>query len=176
MTATRRSATKLENPQDYDLKRSVESIGRLYPVLTDPKGRIIDGMHRLSVDKNWPKHVVNSVSDERSFLVARLVTNVQRREVQPEEKKKMLKELAEETKWTPEEIAKHTGMSVSWVRKYLPSEFKNGQMAGLAIKKHKKPRKKISTQELPICSTCKSTLVLFHVCLECGEMTKKVFE
>lgn len=175
VSATRRGATKLEKPEDYDLKKSKESIGPLYPILTDSKGRIIDGMHRLAADKAWPKFKVDSIKDKKSLLIARVVTNVQRREVQPEEKRKMLKELADETKWTPDQIAEHTGMSANWVRKYLDTKHKNTKMSKLASRKHeltkaeKNPEKSEHT-----CQKCGSCMELLYCCPDCGEMEKTV--
>jgi len=172
MVATRRSATKLEKPKDYNLKKSKESIGPLYPVLTDSKGRIIDGMHRLAADKDWPKLSIDSISDKRSFLIARIVTNVQRRHVQPEEKRKMLKELADETNWTADEIAGNTGMSANWVRKYLDQEHKNIKMSKLASRKHEltKAEKELKTPAGHSCRKCGSHMELLYCCLDCGEM------
>ena len=172
MTAPHRSAKKFRKTDEYDIKKSMEKIGPLYPVLKSADGKIIDGMHRKHADKNWPEHVVN-VSGHMT-TVARIVANVQRREVSPREKTAMLKELAEETCWTPEQIAENTGMSISWVRKYLPSQYKDKAMADLANKKHERARKIVSVKEVPICPNCKSNLVLVFVCPECGGMIEKV--
>jgi hypothetical protein len=175
LTAPRRSAIKLEKPEDYDFQKSRKTIGPLYPVLTDSKGRIIDGMHRLASDKDWPKLVVQSSNDDKSLLIARIIANVQRRLVKPKEKRKMLKELAAETSWTAEEIAEHTGMSVSWVRKYLDQEHKNAKMSKLASRKHeltkteKNPEKSEHT-----CQKCGSHMGLFYCCSDCGEMEEAV--
>jgi ribosomal protein L32 len=170
MTATRCGATKLAKNDEYDIKKSKEKIGPLYPVLKSADGQIIDGKHRKLADKDWPECTVNIKGD--AVLIARIVANVQRREVSPKEKTDMLKELAEATHWTPEQIAENSGMSISWVRKYLPSEFKNGDMAKLASKKHEKTRKTVSAKELPVCPSCKSEMILVRVCEECGEMMK----
>jgi len=169
-TATRCSAIKLADTEEYDIKKSMEKIGPLYPVLKSADGKIIDGMHRKHADKNWPEYTVD-VSGHM-VTVARIVANVQRREVSPKEKTKMLRKLAEATHWTPEQIAENTGMSISWVRKYLPSEFKNEDMANLASKKHEKTRKTVSAKELPVCPSCKSEMILVRICQECGEMMK----
>ena len=39
-----------------------------------------------------------------------------------------MSELAEETGWSPDEIAKNIGMSYRWVTKYLPDELKDPEM------------------------------------------------
>ena len=174
MTAPGRSAIKIGKTDEYDIKKSVDKIGQLYPVLKSKDGKIIDGMHRKHTDKNWPELVV----DVSGYMttVARIVANVQRREVSSKEKTAMLKELVEETHWTPEQIAENTGMSVSWVRKYLPSQYKDKAMADLANKKHEKARKIVSVEKASNCPNCKSNLVLVYVCPECGGMTERVFE
>jgi hypothetical protein len=168
--ATRRGAAKLEKTEDYDLKKSKMSIGPLYPVLTDSKGRIIDGMHRLVADKDWPKYIVNSINDERSLLIARIVANVQRREVQPEEKRTMLKELADETNWTPDQIAEHTGMSANWVRKYLDKEHKNARMSKLASRKHEMIKTGKNPEKSEHTCRCGARMKLVYCCPSCGEM------
>jgi transcriptional regulator with XRE-family HTH domain len=168
LTAPRRSAIAFKKTDEYDIEKSMEKIGPLYPVLKSADGRVIDGMHRKNVDKDWPEHVVNVTGS--MALVARVIANVQRREVSPEEKSAMLKELAEETHWTPEQMAENTGMSINWVRKYLPSKYKNEQTAKLASKKHERSRTVVSVEEVPICPECKSDLFLSHICRECGHM------
>jgi hypothetical protein len=74
----------------------------------------------------------------------------------------MLRELSKATKWTPNKIAENTGMSVSWVRKYLPQEFKNLEMSTLAHKRTKSNNHS--------CPKCSSSMVLLYCCTECGEM------
>jgi len=165
MTAPHRSATKFRKTDEYDIKKSLEKIGPLYPVLKSADGKIIDGLHRKHADKNWPEHVVN-VSGHMT-TVARIVANVQRREVSPREKTAMLKELAEETCWTPEQIAENTGMSMSWVRKYLPGKYKDEEMAELAKKKH---RKRESLRPNDECPDCGCTMIHVFICSECGYM------
>jgi ParB-like chromosome segregation protein Spo0J len=169
MTAPHRSAIKLAYTDDYDIKKSVEKLGPLYPVLKSADGKIIDGIHRKHADKNWPEHTVNVTGD--MVLVARIVANMQRREVSPKEKTDLLKELAEATHWTPEQIAENTGMSISWVRKYLPSKYKNNEMAKLAKKKHAKRRKPVRPTNK--CPDCGCTMIPFFICSECGCMVEE---
>jgi len=173
MTAPRRSASiVLKKSDEYNIGKSMEKIGPLYPVLMSQDGRVIDGIHRLHANKNWPKHIVPITGSK--VRVARIVANLQRREVPPKEKTIMLKELAQETHWTPEEISENTGMSISWVRKYLPSEFKDKNMAELASKKHKKEKSKPSGRTF-IGHTCHcgTPMILMYVCPNCGDMENK---
>jgi len=116
-----------------DLKASSERVGRLYPVLLDRHGNIIDGQHRLAADENWPKIRLESVETEEQRLLARLISNVCRRHVPAEEKTEMLGRLGEiyqkegvEPGKIAHKIAEKTGMSYTWVMKYLPDKFKDG--------------------------------------------------
>jgi len=170
----KKKSIALRRAADYDLKKSKEVVGPLLPVLRDKNGRLIDGLHRLHADKDWPTLTlpIRGVDGD----IARIVVNVQRRQASPKEKTEMLEDLAEKTRWSPEEIAEKTGMSISWVRKYLPSQYKDKAMADLANKKHEKARKIVSVEKASNCPNCKSNLVLVYVCPECGGMTEKVSE
>lgn len=170
MTATHRSAIKLKQAEDYDLKKSEANLGPLYPILKDSEGRVIDGIHRKIADKNWPTLALENISGTQT-LIARLVVNVQRRKVPSDEKRKMLNELFEATKWTPDQIAEQTGFSVSWVRKYLDREHKNAKMSRLASRKHElTAAKKIVTHECK----CGSHMDPMYCCLDCGAMEQGV--
>ena len=158
----------LHRAADYDLKKSKEVVGPLLPVLRDKNGRLIDGLHRLHADKNWASLTLPISGVESD--IARIVINVQRRQVSPKEKREMLKGLAEKTGWGPEEIAEKTGMSVSWVRKYLPSEYKNNMMAELAKKKHSKRSKPVQSTDK--CPDCGCTMIPFFICSECDYMVE----
>jgi len=115
-----------------DLKASSERVGRLYPVLLDRHGNVIDGRHRLAADENWPKLKLENVETEEQRLLARLISNVCRRHVSAEEKTEVLGRLGEtylkegvETGKIAYKIAERTGMSYRWVAKYLPDKFKD---------------------------------------------------
>jgi hypothetical protein len=114
------------------LKVSGERAGMLYPVLVDKYGNVIDGLHRLAADKKWPKVTVEGVETEEQRLIARLVSNVCRRNVPAKEKREMLGRLGEiylkegvEKGKIAYKIAEKTGMSYQWVMKYLPEKFKD---------------------------------------------------
>lgn len=104
-----------------DLKRSMEKVGQIYPVLVDASGRIVDGFHRKSVDPDWKEERLET-SDPLTVLKIRVVSNF-RRHVPAEEKKqwvqecrKLLKERGVEG--TQQEIADALGLSQTWVSKY----------------------------------------------------------
>jgi hypothetical protein len=114
-----------------DLKRSSQRVGRLYPILLDKNGNVIDGQHRLAADAAWPRLRLDYVCSEKERLLARLVSNVCRRTVSPREKKEMLGRLGAiclEEGGKPGELAyrlaEETGMSYTWVMKYLPDKYK----------------------------------------------------
>jgi hypothetical protein len=118
------------------LRVSGERVGRLYPVLVDKYGNVIDGLHRLAADEEWPKVTVEGVETEEQRLIARLVSNVCRRDVPASEKRNLLGRLGEihlrkgvELGKIAYKIAEETGMSYSWVMKYLPDKFKESSQA-----------------------------------------------
>jgi hypothetical protein len=115
------------------LKFSSKNVGRLYPVLIDKQGNVIDCMHRLKADKNWPKIKLENVETEEQRLITRLISNVCRRNVPAKEKTEILAKLGEiyqkegvEPGKIAQKIAEETGMSYRWVMKYLPEQFKDG--------------------------------------------------
>jgi len=117
-----------------DLEATSRSVGRLYPVLLDSRGNVIDGMHRLKADKNWPKIRLENIETEEQRLIARLIANVCRRHVPAKEKTQILARLAEiyqkegvEPGKIAYKIAEKTGMSYTWVMRYLPEKFKDPQ-------------------------------------------------
>jgi len=114
------------------LKVSGERAGRLYPVLLDKHGNVIDGMHRLTADKKWPKITIENIETEEQRLIARIISNVCRRHIPTKEKTEMLGRLGEiyqkegvEQGKIAYKIAEKTGMSYQWVMKYLPEKFKD---------------------------------------------------
>jgi DNA-binding transcriptional ArsR family regulator len=115
-----------------DLRLSGERVGRLYPILLDRDGKIIDGRHRLAADENWPKRQLEQVETEEKRIIARLISNVCRRPVPAEEKREMLEKLGEiymkngvEPGKIARKIGEKTGMSYRWVMKYLPDKYKH---------------------------------------------------
>ena len=114
------------------LKSSSERIGQLYPIVVDFFGNIIDGKHRFDANKKWKKVKMENIRTEKDLLIARLVSNIVRRRVPSQEKKKMLERLGKiyqregvEPGRIAYKIADQTGMSYTWVTKYLPQKLKN---------------------------------------------------
>jgi hypothetical protein len=121
-----------EDEIDSGLRLSSKRVGRLYPVLLDKHGNVIDGKHRLAADANWPKMRLDHVESEEDRLIARLICNVCRRSVSAEEKSEILQELGglhvkaglKSGAELASKISEETGMSYRWVMKYLPDNFK----------------------------------------------------
>lgn len=118
------------------LKSSTMKVGKLYPVLEDFHGNVIDGKHRLEADGNWPRMRLENVKTEKERIVARLISNACRRSVTAQEKTEMLDKLGEilhEERVQPGEISKmvaeETGMSYTWVMKYLSEKFRDEKKA-----------------------------------------------
>jgi len=138
----------------FDLKASCERVGRLYPILVDRRGNIIDGRHRLAADENWPKIRLERVETEEQRLVARLISNVCRRQVPAGEKSEMLEKLGEiylsegvNRGKIAYKIAEMTGMSYRWVMKYLPDKLKERPGLGGPSKALKLDKRKEKTQK-----------------------------
>lgn len=114
-----------------EIKKSASAVGKLYPVLVDKRGNVIDGAHRLKADPDWFKVTVPDVDTEEQRLLARLVSNVCRRNVAAEEKTQMLDELGQVyvEQGIPHSelirtIAHATGMSYRWIMKYASADLK----------------------------------------------------
>lgn len=125
------ASTKVEiEDETAYLRPTYEKLGALSPVLRAQSGEVIDGLHRLKVDPGWHSLVVYDINDPVKVAMARLVINVCRRQVPVEEKTELLATIAKLTEWTPQQIAEATGMSYTWVMKYLPDEYKQRPGAG----------------------------------------------
>jgi len=114
------------------LKSSSKRIGQLYPILVDYYGNIIDGEHRFGVDEKWRRLRLEHIRTEKGLLIARIISNTVRRSVPRKEKRELLERLGElylskgaEPGNIAHKIADETGMSYTWVMKYLPHRFKD---------------------------------------------------
>ena len=119
------------NGLGIELRSSSKRVGKLYPILVDKHGNIIDGEHRFAVDRNWPRLTLDHIESEEQRLMAKLVSNVCRRKVSKGEKSRLLKELGTvylkegiKPGKIPQKLATETGMSYRWVMKYLPDDLK----------------------------------------------------
>jgi hypothetical protein len=115
-----------------ELKSSSKRVGQLYPILVDYHGNIIDGEHRFEVDEKWRRLRLEHIRTEKDLLIARIVSNTVRRSVPHKEKTELLGRLGQiylsagvEPGRIAHKIADETGMSYTWVIKYLPDRFKD---------------------------------------------------
>ena len=126
---------------EYDLKKSEDKVGQLYPVLLSKDGKVIDGLHRLKSDKGWRTETLEHIDDEEKLLLARAISNWHRREIPRTEKEKWINGLAKIylkqgyvlEKYNPDgtpinelrdKISGETGLSKTTVNTYLHSEYK----------------------------------------------------
>ena len=126
----------MSSEENYDLKKSGKKF-QLYPVLTDKKGNLIDGIHRREADQNWKTEIVEGVETGEDLLSARLIANTNRRSVSPEEKSELINRLAEIYRkqgyksvitGNGNEIVKKlkevTGWTQEWVNSFLDDKYK----------------------------------------------------
>ena len=78
----------------YDLKKSKDEIGVLYPRIVDKEGREIDGFHRESADAKWPTRQLDHIDTDVKYWTARITANTHRRGVSKKERKESVIELA----------------------------------------------------------------------------------
>lgn len=130
--------------EEYDLKKSENKIGQLYPVLVTKDGKIIDGFHRKDADPNWKTLVLPEIDDEEKLLAARLIANFHRRHVEQWEKEEWINGLAriyqkeglkvsvrvgsaQPRNQIIDKIGEVTGLDETTIRDYISSEFKQKQ-------------------------------------------------
>ena len=125
--------------EEYDLKKSKETIGQLYPILEAKDGEIIDGFHREEADRNWKRVRLEHIDTEEKKFIARLVANKQV-ESKDEVNRECINGLAELYKdlltggaSVREKIADVTGLDPSTVSQYLDDKYK--------LRIHEKPVK-----------------------------------
>jgi len=109
---------------EYDLAKSSRVLGKLYPILKDAKGNIIDGFHRQNADPSWPFIIVDSVDDHVKLELARLAANYCRRTIAATEVENRIRFLIK-SGLKPEEIAEATGIHPSTVYRHMPQELKD---------------------------------------------------
>lgn len=83
-----------ELSEEFEGKKSTKSVGQLYPVLLSKDGDVIDGHHRLEDDPSWRTETLDQIDTEEKLLLARAVSNWQRRTITKEEKTEWINGLA----------------------------------------------------------------------------------
>lgn len=115
--------------ENYNLDASAKKLGKMYPILKDAHGNIIDGFHRQNVDPDWPTATVGSVDSPKTLELARLSVNFCRRTMGADELRNRLAFLVGKCGMKPDEISEHTGISVRTIYNHLPQELKDAQKA-----------------------------------------------
>lgn len=122
---------------EYDLRKSAEKVGELYPVIMSKTGEVIDGFHRINAKAEWRREVREDIDSPEKVLKARLIANKFRRQVTAEEVRGWINDLAEialtEHGVVPGEIsgwvAEETGYSRDQVTNYLIDKYKKKEFA-----------------------------------------------
>jgi len=122
----------MSEEEQYDLRKSAEKVGELYPVLISKTGETIDGFHRINAKANWRREVRENIDTPEKVLKARLISNKFRRKVTAVEVRGWINDLAEialtEHGIEPGEIsgwvAEETGYDEHSVRDYLDQKYK----------------------------------------------------
>jgi hypothetical protein len=109
---------------EYDLAKSGKAIGKLYPILKDKHGNIIDGFHRLEADPEWPSVTVDAIDNPKKLALARLVANACRRGVLNSEMLDHISFLMKSEHMTVKEIATETGIDETTIYPHIPPELK----------------------------------------------------
>lgn len=145
---------------EYDLKKSVDGVGKLVPILRDAQGNIIDGFHRLEVDPKWPSLTVGTVDNPVKLELARLAVNFARRVMDRDEVVKRIGFLIG-AGLKPEDIVEKTGISLSTIYKYMPQELKDQERSeatklGIQKTKEQPPSSEVNRniQDMVECSNC----------------------
>jgi len=123
------SKENLDLEQVAFLKQSSASYGQVYPVITSGE-TVIDGLHRLSANKDWKRVDLGDMPKEDQLLL-RLILN-RHRKVKADERRAILNEVAEillQKGFVPGQIsqyiAKKTGFSVAWIDRHLKDKYKS---------------------------------------------------
>ena len=114
--------------ENYDLTTSSKALGKLYPILKDKHGNIIDGFHRQNADPDWPAITIDLVDNPQKLELARLAVNFCRRHLPATEIEQRIAFLIK-SGMKPEEIAKETGISLPTVYRHIPQELKDKQQS-----------------------------------------------
>ena len=117
---------------EYDLRKSTDKIGELYPVIMSATGEVVDGFHRINAKANWRREVREDIDTPEKVLLARLISNKFRRQVEASEVRGWINDLAQiavddhgiEPGQISGWVAEQTGYSEITVRKYLDSKYK----------------------------------------------------
>lgn len=150
--------------EPYSLKKSSKSaLGKLYPVLKDAQGNVIDGFHRQKIDPEWPSIIAHNIDTPVKLELARLASNFCRRQVPKEELEEKIGFLIG-AGLKPQKIADETGISLRTIYRYMPPELKKPEaqkISQVMREKSEAGKKELppvssypTTQEMVQCEAC----------------------
>lgn len=164
---------------EYDLSVSSRSLGKLYPILKDKAGNMIDDFHRQNADPEWPCVTVESVDTPVKLELARLATNFCRREVPDSEMTQGIAFLIKNG-LKPEEISDQTGISVRTIYRHMPQTEQGKAMSEAKSEIVRQDLTRVITsstiQDIVSCDRCHvstSTPVEWHNHQLCEQCHKK---
>jgi len=157
--------------EPYDLKLSVEKLGKLCPVLLDKNGHVIDGNHRMKLDPKWPTVTLSNIDTPVKRGLARIASNFCRRTVDAEE---LTREITMLIGYglKPKQISELTGISERTIYRHLPEHLKTEKAK--AISEAMKEKSDIVRKELtPVSSSITIQDKPQVVCEGCGVGTRE---
>ena len=136
---------------EYDLRKSTDKIGELYPVIMSATGEVVDGFHRINAKANWRREVREDIDTPEKVLLARLISNKFRRQVEASEVRGWINDLAQiavddhgiEPGQISGWVAEQTGYHPSSVMRYLDEKYKQ-----MRESKYKGPPDNIKSSKL----------------------------
>jgi very-short-patch-repair endonuclease len=160
--------------EEYDLAKSSKGLGKLYPILKDVHGNIIDGFHRQNADPDWPTIVVESVDSDVKLELARLGSNFCRRTLKEAEMRRGITFLVKKG-IKPDDIADQTGIGKTTIYKYMPQELKDGKQVEIAKQGGvaSSVSREVSSQANSTVKTSDMTPVVMVECERCHTATSE---
>jgi len=110
--------------EEYDLTKSSKALGKLYPILKDAHGNIIDGFHRQNADSDWHAIQVDTVDTPVKLELARLAVNFCRRTLPSTEIEQRITFLIKNG-MKVKDISDETGISERTIYNHMPQELKD---------------------------------------------------
>lgn len=139
----------VDTRKEWDRRKSVESVGQLYPILLAKDGKVIDGLHRLEEDPDWRTETLEHIDTDEKLLLARAASNWHRRIISRHERKAWISGLAQlyldqglkvvdldhTTSGLPanqivDKIKQELGLSHPTIMRYLDDRYKQKPVSG----------------------------------------------